>query len=40
MAAKTLTIELELRDVPLEKYVDFGSRLFDVFFYENGYSLE
>ena len=40
MAAKTLTIELELRDVRLQKYIDFGCRLFDAFFHRNGYPLE
>ena len=40
MAVKTLTIELKLRDVRLQKYVDFCCRLFNAFFHRNGYPLE
>jgi len=40
MAMETLTIELELQDARLQKYINFGRRLFDAFFHRNGHRLE
>ena len=40
MAVETLTIELELRDLRLHKYVKCGCRLFDPFFHRDGHPLE